>query len=590
MPARRHPVPRLPSARALRGVLVALLLLTAGFGTLGPGLPHVRAQAVGATLTVLSGVVGVLRADGAPVSPARSGMTLGRGDQVATVGRASALVTFFEGSEVELGGDTTIVLRDLGQEGTQTAIGVESVLGTTVHRVVTLANPGSTYRVDSGGTVAMVRGTVFGHHADAGGDITVAVGQGVVDYPGPGAALRRGEKRTVTSRGDVVDDRFDPSASLFTVVTEPAASSNPTGTDNPGLGTGSLSVPEQQSLQQQPDDRENRPNQGPATPGLTFLVIAALTGETRLEVASTDGFAVGDQIRIGTGLGAELRTITGFGSIILGLPLASFHGMGTPVALVAHGVGTPTPTASPSYTPTAEATLPVVGTVVPSPTTTSTSTATATWTLTPSPTASAVPTLTSTATPTPTQTETPTPTATATATTSPTPTQTETPTPTATATTSPTPTQTETPTPTATATTSPTSTQTETPTPTATATPTPVFPCLGPLTREQAPRGSGTTGATRTVVGSGVRLRVYVDLVDATPNSSFDVYVDVEGGSAGVHRFVGTFATDGTGGGTFSGSIDAPTVAARIDNEVILGGGIPSQHQFIRQLFEPCTE
>ena len=554
MLARRHPVPRLPSARALRGVLVALLLLTAGFGTLGPGLPHVRAQAVGATLTVLSGVVGVLRADGAPVSPARSGMTLGRGDQVATVGRASALVTFFEGSEVELGGDTTIVLRDLGQEGTQTAIGVESVLGTTVHRVVTLANPGSTYRVDSGGTVAMVRGTVFGHHADAGGDITVAVGQGVVDYPGPGAALRRGEKRTVTSRGDVVDDRFDPSASLFTVVTEPAASGNPTGTDNPGLGTGSLSVPEQQSLQQQPDDRENRPNQGPATPGLTFLVIAALTGETRLEVASTDGFAVGDQIRIGTGLGAELRTITGFGSIILGLPLASFHGMGTPVALVAHGVGTPTPTATPSYTPTAEATLPVVGTVVPSPTTTSTATATATWTLTPSPTASAVPTLTSTATPTPTQTETPTLTATATATASPTP------------------------------------TQTETPTLTATATPTPVFPCLGPLTREQAPRGSGTTGATRAVVGSGVRLRVYVDLVDATPNSSFDVYVDVEGGSAGVHRFVGTFATDGTGGGTFSGSIDAPTVAARIDNEVILGGGIPSQHQFIRQLFEPCTE
>src|SRR5690606_6596242 len=105
------------------------------------------------------------------------------------------------GSEIELGGDTTIVLRDLGQQGQQTTISIESVLGTTIHRVVTLTDPSSTYRVDSGGTVALVRGTVFAHHADAAGDVTAAVSEGEITYPGPGRVLRRGEKRTATSRG-----------------------------------------------------------------------------------------------------------------------------------------------------------------------------------------------------------------------------------------------------------------------------------------------------------------------------------------------------------------------------------------------------
>ena len=105
------------------------------------------------------------------------------------------------------------------RKGQRTTIGIQSVVGTILNRVVTLTDPGSTYRVEAGGTVALVRGTVFGHHVDPAGDITVAVGDGDVEYPASGSALRRGEKRTVTSRGDVVTSSFDPSQSLFTVVT-----------------------------------------------------------------------------------------------------------------------------------------------------------------------------------------------------------------------------------------------------------------------------------------------------------------------------------------------------------------------------------
>src|SRR4051812_15380763 len=87
----------------LATVLVALIGLSIG------ALTDLHAQAIGATLTVLRGTTAVQRADRTPLSPATSGLLLNIGDQVATLANASALVTFFDGSEVELGADTTII-------------------------------------------------------------------------------------------------------------------------------------------------------------------------------------------------------------------------------------------------------------------------------------------------------------------------------------------------------------------------------------------------------------------------------------------------------------------------------------------------
>ena len=96
------------------------------------------------------------------------------------------------------------------------------------------------------------------------------------------------------------------------------------------------------------------------------------------------------------------------------------------------------------------------------------------------------------------------------------------------------------------------------------------------------------TGTTQATIATGFRLTVYVQLTDAARNTDFDVYVDVAGGTAGQHVRVGSFTTDGLGNVTFTGSIDVPMVAARIDNEVILKGQAPSLHQYIRELFETC--
>ena len=59
---------------------------------------------------------------------------------------------------------------------------------------------------------------------------------------------------------------------------------------------------------------------------------------------------------------------------------------------------------------------------------------------------------------------------------------------------------------------------------------------------------------------------------------------------AGLHQFVSSFTTDSAGNATFTGSITVASVAAAIDNEVILHGEVPSRHQYIRQLFAPCAE
>ena len=81
------------SLRPVRLALAVILSLL----TLNLNVAVTRAQTPqGATLTVLSGVVSVLFVDGSTSQPAPSGLTLGVGDRVATIG-GPALVTFRAG-------------------------------------------------------------------------------------------------------------------------------------------------------------------------------------------------------------------------------------------------------------------------------------------------------------------------------------------------------------------------------------------------------------------------------------------------------------------------------------------------------------
>ena len=147
--------PRRVGLAAARAAVVFCLLVTSFASVATAQTPQ------GATLTVLNGLVAVVKASGAGIQPASSGISLAVGDQVGTVGHSSALLTFFEGSEMELGEDTTIIIREIRTSGSETHVTIEDVLGRTVSRIKTFANPNSTYQVQNpGGQVtAVIRGS-----------------------------------------------------------------------------------------------------------------------------------------------------------------------------------------------------------------------------------------------------------------------------------------------------------------------------------------------------------------------------------------------------------------------------------------------
>jgi len=122
-----------------RLVLGLLLLLT-----MLPSPSALSQVSPGASLTVVRGSVAVKRPDGTAIYPAGTGLTLAIGDVVGTLERTRAIVTFFSGSEVELGSNTTIVIRRLDRDLLEEAqIGIENVVGLTVIRVPVGAPPGS---------------------------------------------------------------------------------------------------------------------------------------------------------------------------------------------------------------------------------------------------------------------------------------------------------------------------------------------------------------------------------------------------------------------------------------------------------------
>lgn len=112
----------------------------------------------GATMTVLRGQVAVVRPDGTARQPAPSGTVVYAGDEIRTLSTSGALITFFVGTELELAEDTVIRVEAASRDGERIEVALTQVLGQTVSRVETFSHPGSSYRVDAGGAVALVRG------------------------------------------------------------------------------------------------------------------------------------------------------------------------------------------------------------------------------------------------------------------------------------------------------------------------------------------------------------------------------------------------------------------------------------------------
>jgi hypothetical protein len=140
------------------GALLCAMVLMIGADAPASALAQVQD---GATMTVLRGQVAVVRGDGSAIQPAPSGTVVRSGDEIRTLSQSGAAITFFVGTEIELGEETTLAVEHAARDGDRIDISLRQVFGVSLHRVHALTDPAASYRVEVGGAVAIVRGTDF---------------------------------------------------------------------------------------------------------------------------------------------------------------------------------------------------------------------------------------------------------------------------------------------------------------------------------------------------------------------------------------------------------------------------------------------
>ena len=125
------------------------------------------------TLATVTGDVQVLRHGAAAWIAATSGMKLGTGDSLKTGSDGYVLITFFDGSVMEVEADSEISVQELSvASGGSTTVRISQVLGNTINRVENLVDSSSTYEVETLAGSAVVRGTIFGMQVDQYGEFT----------------------------------------------------------------------------------------------------------------------------------------------------------------------------------------------------------------------------------------------------------------------------------------------------------------------------------------------------------------------------------------------------------------------------------
>lgn len=243
---------------------LVLVLLLAALLVLQSGL--VLGQVTfGATLTVLNGRVSVVHSNGSAVQPAPSGMSLDAGDRVATVGKSGALITFFDGSEIELGADTTVSVGEAskGADDIVTFL-IQIILGSTVHRVTPMANASSSYKVLAGNSVIEIRGSVVGVSVNGQGDVTGYLESGKASMDGH--TFQPGEACTLSASG-AFECGSQGGKNIWSVIDD--------GVTNGSTPKGGLS-----NTSQPNDDKDTKPTDSTPTPTPTATSVPSTATPT----------------------------------------------------------------------------------------------------------------------------------------------------------------------------------------------------------------------------------------------------------------------------------------------------------------------
>jgi hypothetical protein len=157
------------------------------------------------TLSDLEGDVQVLRQGAGEWIAATSGMNIGTGDSLQTGSDGYVLITFFDGSVMEIEVDSKISVEELSvASGGSTTVRINQVIGSTLNRVENLIDSSSKYEVETLAGTAVVRGTIFRNQVEREDGITHTCvstfkeeeGQHLVDFSNNGETVEIPEGKT----------------------------------------------------------------------------------------------------------------------------------------------------------------------------------------------------------------------------------------------------------------------------------------------------------------------------------------------------------------------------------------------------------
>jgi hypothetical protein len=211
------------------------------FGATGAVVPAGQAAASGAsTLTIISGPVAVRHAGG-DFASANDGAVLAAGDTVKTGADARAILTYFEGSTVEMEPDSELTIDAAHSDADgNTIIVMQQNLGVTWHVVTHLITSGSIYEVHTTTSTASVRGTQFTVGVGPDETTTETTTEGAVantDVLGTATVLTPPGQQTTTKKGEA-PARPAPAAEPLRTVTVTVADQNALVVDTLGRANG----------------------------------------------------------------------------------------------------------------------------------------------------------------------------------------------------------------------------------------------------------------------------------------------------------------------------------------------------------------
>ncbi len=217
--------------------LTLLIILVPGISACGQKSPEPEpvqpaseptGEIASTPLTVLSIVGGdvLVMKPGGQWTRGEAGMTLEVSDRIKTETGGQATITFFEGSTVELDGDTEISLAELDMAGTASTIRLKQDVGKTISRVKKLIDPASRYEVETAAALAAVRGTTMSVDVDEDGVTVVGNIEGLVSVIARGVEveLPQGTRSTIVPGESPGQPQLE---------TPPPTSSAPAGTPTP---------------------------------------------------------------------------------------------------------------------------------------------------------------------------------------------------------------------------------------------------------------------------------------------------------------------------------------------------------------------